>query len=60
MTETEKAHLDNIRKLWIEDDSEPNWSVENDKYRSKIRDGKVLWFEYKVGNGWKFVKIKEE
>ena len=59
MTEAEKSHLDNIRKLWIEDGKHEHWDLDNDTHRAKVRDGKILWIQFRLSNGWQFVKIGE-
>ena len=55
MTETEQAHLDNIKKLWLEDGKKDNWALRMTEkapdYACRVRDGKMLWFEYMVGHG---------
>ena len=59
MTETEKAHLDNIRKLWTEDDCVQNWELDTDKYRAKMVAGKLFWFEFRKMHGWQRIKVEE-
>ena len=59
MTETEQAHLDNIRKLWVETGKPANWDLDTGDYRAILLDGKLLWFKFPIKHGWQRVKVEE-
>ena len=59
MTPTEKTHLAKVRKLWIEDDRPPDWVLDGRKYRAKMVDGTLYWFEFLKTHGWQRVKVED-
>lgn len=55
VTDFEKIHFENVKRLWKEDGGHPNWTMHNEAYRCKVRKGIFQWFEFRLRHGWHFI-----